>query len=689
MQVGQDIRTRILLSFLLGIALPSGLLGYFAFRGIRNERALVDRERRIELEALSERLSEEVEGRLLALERRVAEANPEELRPLVANERALRAVFTVDSGLEARIVAADGLFFERDADPGMAPPPARPHPELVSARRQELTVDDPRGALRTYTRAAEEAASAQVRAEALMGVARIQRRLGDGAASARSYERLISDFGQARTSTGIPLAAAARLELGALLLDQGDSARAVRVTLPLYGELIEGRWVLTSPRFDFLVSATREFLEPLSTTGPPDLSDTLDALSRTLTLRRGAAETLREFEIGVGRALLHADGGGEKVRTSIDVGAHVFPAIVLPEDETALRIRRGLIFHPPILVEQAVPAVLSDRSNGFAWSLRTPSGETVAASDVSPSPEARMVSSGLSGFPGWTLGLAHSREALTENLLTSRRAVYLYALILIAGILVSGLILTLRTVGRELELARMKSDFVSTVSHEFKSPLTAIRQLAEMLRAGRVPSEERRTQYYDVLLEQSERLSLLVDNVLDFARTEGGRRRLNREPTDPTALVREAVEDARQRVAHEDFSIRIELDESLPEATLDRDAFQQALANLIDNAVKYSGASREVVVRGYRMNGEIVVAVQDFGVGMKPDEVAHVFERFYRGGHELTRNVKGTGLGLALVKQIVEGHGGVVEVESDAGRGSTFAMRFPTAASDDPDARGE
>ena len=226
----------------------------------------------------------------------------------------------------------------------------------------------------------------------------------------------------------------------------------------------------------------------------------------------------------------------------------------------------------------------------------------------------------------------------------------------------------------------MQSDFVSTVSHEFKSPLTSIRQLAEMLQADMVPSEDKRRRYYDVLVEQSERLSTLIDNVLDFARMEEGRREMSRAAVDVKSLVEDIVTEAQHRVLHQGFTVRTELEDSLPSAFLDADAIRQALNNLIDNGVKYSGSSREVVVRSFRENAHIVIAVRDFGIGLAAEEADKVFDRFYRGGGELTRSVKGTGLGLTLVKQIVAAHGGDVEVHSEPGRGSTFSMRIPLVA---------
>jgi signal transduction histidine kinase len=223
----------------------------------------------------------------------------------------------------------------------------------------------------------------------------------------------------------------------------------------------------------------------------------------------------------------------------------------------------------------------------------------------------------------------------------------------------------------------MKSDFVSTVSHEFKSPLTSIRQLAEMLQAGRVPSRERRQEYYGVLVEQSSRLSALVANILDLARMEEGKKEFRFELSNVKDLLEETVSAARHRVAHSEFVIQCVVDEPLPKVLADRDAISQAISNLLDNAVKYSGEAKTVNVKAFRSEKWVTVAVEDSGVGIPGEELDRVFDRFYRGGEGLTRSVKGSGLGLTLVKEVVQAHGGEIQVKSAPDRGSVFSIHLP------------
>jgi two-component system phosphate regulon sensor histidine kinase PhoR len=225
----------------------------------------------------------------------------------------------------------------------------------------------------------------------------------------------------------------------------------------------------------------------------------------------------------------------------------------------------------------------------------------------------------------------------------------------------------------------MKSDFVSTVSHELKSPVTSIRQLAGMLQAERVPSEARRRRYFDVLVEQSERLTALIEHVLDFARMDAGHTELDLVEIDLKSFLEDLVSGVEEGVRHRGFLLRAEIDADLPRVTLDREEIGLAATNLIDNAVKYSGDSREVIMRAHTENDHAVIEVQDFGIGLDPSERHRVFERFYRGGEALTRSVKGTGLGLTLVKNIVEAHGGTIDARGEPGQGSTFTIRLPVS----------
>ena len=223
----------------------------------------------------------------------------------------------------------------------------------------------------------------------------------------------------------------------------------------------------------------------------------------------------------------------------------------------------------------------------------------------------------------------------------------------------------------------MQSDFVSTVSHEFRSPLAGINQLGEMLRDGRVP-DDRRQHYYELIVTETRRLRRQVENILSFSRMEDGRKQYRLEPLDAAGWLRDVSEEFQGQVADRGFAIEVSIPDALPAIVADREALTTAVHNLLDNAVKYSRESRTVQVEATANGDGLTISVRDRGVGIREADRPRIFEKFYRGGGELTQRVKGVGLGLSLVQHIVTGHGGTVDFESREGEGTTFTIRLKT-----------
>jgi signal transduction histidine kinase len=223
----------------------------------------------------------------------------------------------------------------------------------------------------------------------------------------------------------------------------------------------------------------------------------------------------------------------------------------------------------------------------------------------------------------------------------------------------------------------MKSSFMSTVSHEFKSPLTSIRQMTEMLVRDRVPSLERKQKYYSTILQQSERLSHLIDNILDFTKMEEGHKGFCFEKADIIPAVRDIVELFREVMANKGFQINLAIPEVLPHVVVDREAVELVVYNLIDNACKYSGESKVIDIQLFQADRNIIISVRDYGIGIRKEDQEKIFSRFYRAGEELTQSVKGSGIGLAIVKQIVDAHKGEITVDSTPGNGSIFSVKLP------------
>ena len=252
---------------------------------------------------------------------------------------------------------------------------------------------------------------------------------------------------------------------------------------------------------------------------------------------------------------------------------------------------------------------------------------------------------------------------------------------LILGVLsvfmIGGLVLTYRSVNKQMALARLKSDFVSNVSHELRTPLALIRLYAETLELGRITTQEKKLEYYGIIRKESERLSALINNILDFSRIEAGRKEYDFRETDIGELVRNTLDSYRYQIEQQGFALEEQIDAGIPPVRVDREAIARALVNLVNNALKYSDGDKFLGIKLYRANASLKLEVVDRGIGIDRNEQARIFEKFYRTCDPLVHNTKGSGLGLSLVQHITHAHGGHVEVESSPGRGSKFTMTLP------------
>jgi signal transduction histidine kinase len=238
-------------------------------------------------------------------------------------------------------------------------------------------------------------------------------------------------------------------------------------------------------------------------------------------------------------------------------------------------------------------------------------------------------------------------------------------------------------ISRELRVAQLQSDFVAAVSHEFRSPLTTLRTITELLAQNRISDESRRQQSYVFLDHETNRLHRLVEDLLDFGRMESGRKQYRIEPHDAFELVRATVADFSEHAEAQGFSVEADLvrPEGISASTVrvDEEAFRRAVRNLLDNAVKYSPACRTVWVDGAVCDHRVLISVRDQGMGINAEEKQAIFQKFVRGQAAKKAGIKGTGIGLSMVRQISEAMGGEIRVQSEVGVGSTFTLVLPLA----------
>ena len=279
-------------------------------------------------------------------------------------------------------------------------------------------------------------------------------------------------------------------------------------------------------------------------------------------------------------------------------------------------------------------------------------------------------------LPGYSIGIKLA-EADIEDLAQERfyRDVIVIAIIFVLFLL--GAWLILRNVKKEIHLAQMKSDFVSNVSHELRTPLSLIRMYTETLEMGRIVSEEKRMSYYQIIGQETERLTRLINNILNFSRIESGKKIYKPENIEINRVVEKIVDTYRVHVEHEGVKLNIEPGRNLKLVYADPGALSEALINLLDNAIKYSDDRKEITISTFECEKGVCLSISDRGIGIEEQHLSHIFDKFYRVPTGAVHNTKGSGLGLALVRHIMDAHGGSIDVKSKPGVGTTFSLIFP------------
>jgi two-component system phosphate regulon sensor histidine kinase PhoR len=279
-------------------------------------------------------------------------------------------------------------------------------------------------------------------------------------------------------------------------------------------------------------------------------------------------------------------------------------------------------------------------------------------------------------FPGYSIGI-RLKGTSVEDVVRARTERNLILIGVLDILLIGAVWLVYRTLKKEMELVRLKGDFVSNVSHELRTPLSLIRMFTETLSMKRVQSEEKKQEYYETILHETERLTRLINNILNFSRMEAGKKQYHFEPMAVNDVVAAVLKTYTSHLEHEGFTTSVQLGEYLPDIHADHEAIAEAVINILDNAIKYSAADKFIRITTRQTENMIAVEVEDRGIGIEKHHHKKIFETFYRVSTGLTNNIKGSGLGLSLVSHIVNAHGGMIELESTPGKGSTFRLLFP------------
>lgn len=566
-------------------------------------------------------------------QRRVAQVRQELLSRL---ERLKLGLAVTSSGrLPETVVLVGGVHDERLLLPWDTNPNAQHFRQWIEsplfaslmrqAAREEFITGKPDAAVRLYRQALASASQPAARSYARLSLASVLTKLGKREEGFLEYRRILESPPDMVDEHGIPLA----LYAAPPLLNAGMQQKE---TLALIHECLD--------RSDRLPPAALHLMHDQAE--KLKAKDVIDKLADLICDREQAEALQRDFS----RIQLLATQEPEPVWVAYGepiwlVGFTTWPGST---DAVAIVVRAR-----EILAE----------GDAFAYPV-----ELAGAEEGEPLGKH---------FPG----LRVTVPEIMEGNGTLRPAFLLISLgVVITLTLLAGYLL-LRDVRRELRLAEMRSQFVSAVSHELKTPLTAIRVFAESMRINEDMERPTQQEYLDIILQESGRLGKLVDNVLEFAKVEHGRKDYQMRPVSLVEAVEAAARIMKYPLEQAGFRLDLDLDPDLPPVPADRDAIEQAVLNLLNNAIKYSGESRDVALRLFRDGGQAVIQVIDHGIGIPQENQKRIFEKFYRVPSSENCHIAGAGLGLTLVEHIAKAHGGRIEVESKPGEGSTFTMRLP------------
>jgi signal transduction histidine kinase len=655
---------------------PTLALLFLGLQSVRRQRQAVASLTASNLRLSGERLAAELERRVSQLaeaclhDKEIVRIHGSAVPPIASDEaHRLRLVL---EGIEKRHPIADQLFVIQGDSlryPILQAPEARPIEEdlalepsvsgrrfetfFAEAERLELLEGRPREALAGYRNCSELPVADRLKAVALARVARCARKLGDRQTAEAAYERLAERYGDLSDGFHRPYALVAGLELYDLKRARGEDDRGRLAALQT--DIAKGRWEVGADQADY-------FLAQLSERAPqlPE-PDRETGYLRRLELARGLQErfrappSLREGEIH--SAVFTYKARPHQVQYSrvsletlvgLDVNLAWVKAHLLPQASANAGLSRGHIVR------------LAQRGSGEAGGLRT------------GIPFQTL-------FPFWELSLAAAPAGPAGRSPGRDVVIFAGSTALVLGVLALGVVLLLRDVSRETQLNRLRSDFVSGVSHELKTPLTLIRLYTETLLDEEQFRPEERKGFYQIILRESERLTHLIERALDFGRIERREKQYHLAEGNLGPFIAQTIQVYGEYLKRRGFSVETNLAPAVPAVAFDADAVAQAVVNLLDNAAKYSGDSKFVGVRLLAEDSAVVFEVADRGIGIPEEEREKIFQQFYRSG---TRSGKGGyGLGLYLVKHIMDAHGGRVEVKSEVGRGSRFRLVFPAGPS--------
>ena len=643
--------------YLLSILVPAALLAFLSVRSLRDVHDSVRQELRSKVVLAQDAFDRFVDSRAQLLS---AYSEDGAMDPrLYAGFSEIAQIFAVDPSGVLRHPAVQPLRLQERRAAFAA--------QMEKAAEREFGHQDWTGGVQLYHQAWKEAASPAEEAEALNALARCAYKEKDAAMEEKAHRTLVTLYGHVFDADGAHPVTLSHLRLGRYAAPEQAQA-----SLMAWAEaLLEGRYPL--------YAGCQQALQEARTLAQGRLADMED---RPVLLERLALiEAALDFALRFGPVVEDQWGTAREqgyISGVDDDGTNFLMYLGAAEGGGAV----GILFDWAELTALVQEQVEGLAERDFALALFDADAE---AAFLAAHREAIYETGPASRWMDRIrLGIWAADTSAATGYYRTRNWLVGGGIFALAVSVVLGGLMILRDAGREVQVARLRSEFVANVSHELRTPLTSIRMYAETLLLGRYRSDEQRQDYLTTLLHESQRLSRLVDNVLDFARIERGDRTYQRQPCDLGDASRAALETFGGVFTAEGFEVEEAIAEELPPVLADQEAVEGAVANILGNAVKFSSEYKTIRLAVEQRGAEVVVEVADQGIGLPAGEEERIFEQFHRGANAVS--TAGTGLGLSLVKNVVEAHGGRVEAANRPDGGSVLRLYFPVHTEEKPHA---
>jgi signal transduction histidine kinase len=686
------IRRRVVAIFLVAVMLPSLFLSYVGLKSIKQEKLwqqqLVSQNLRGSLSLAVNRIEASIEDQARTfLSSLPSQQSPlssdlfHSLNTVLEQQGFIEQVFLLSKDLDLIYPRTfrdePGTFWKQRAKADF-----KQNEHLVAGEGHE-TRGNLAEAIREYQDGISAGIAPQTRLALLARIARCQFKKNDIGSAAETYRRIIQEDKQQFYGEEIPYVVTASYQLVIIAEKLQTPSTVAELILNFYQLLLENFHRLDRGQFEFYLEELRSKISKiLAKAGTLEFSryEKLQGLEQLAADERSRGNLFRMKLLPSIQQEVNLLRPSKKIRyTALNVDGTDWHFGLQSMDESGSPIKiLGILFHRPALMSSIQEICHQAKVSEGTWvdlvkDQATQKGEVPRATVVLSTPLGNLADL----LPGYVVAIVSSGEDPIKVVASKSLVIYYVLIFSIVAIIILGVVFIFRDISREEELSRMKSEFISNVSHEIKTPIATVRTLAENLNEGWVTDDNKRRDYFRLIARESERLSHLVENILDFSRMDADRKTYRMETVPIGDVVSKTVNRFRLLIDGQGVMVREQIPPDLPKLKVDADALEQALLNLLDNAVKYSGENKYVEVSARIQGQNIFIKVSDRGSGISKSDLRKIFEKFYRVESREGKKVPGSGIGLTLVKEIVEAHEGRVEVESEVGKGSVFTLIIP------------